>query len=142
MDYRFGNCRRVRNYLAERRKFLSGKFLTFPPCPGHIMWPGIFVKKGNVVMNKNDLIAKVSTDTGYTVNSVSEIINAFVDEVSVGVLSGERVMVSGLGIFKSVVRKSRKARNVHTGEIMVLPETKAVSFKPAKVLTDALKKEG
>ena len=54
--------------------------------------------------------------------------------VEEGLVSGETIRVSGFGSFQVKTRAERKGVNPKTGEEIVIPETKAVTFKPAVAL--------
>jgi nucleoid DNA-binding protein len=43
-----------------------------------------------------------------------------------------RAYIPGVGTFHATTRKARRVRNPATGELMMLPETKSVRFKPSK----------
>jgi hypothetical protein len=47
-------------------------------------------------------------------------------------LATGRAHIPGVGAFHATTRKARRVRNPATGELMMLPETKSVRFKPSK----------
>lgn len=51
---------------------------------------------------------------------------------------GEDVDIPGLGKFSAVDRAARTARNPRTGAAVDVPASRAVKFRPAKALRDAL----
>ena len=55
-------------------------------------------------------------------------------------VKGDKVSLHGLGIFESRERKARECRNPQTGEKMKVAAKKAVAFKAAKALKEALNK--
>ena len=46
---------------------------------------------------------------------------------------GREVRLSGFGTFMPTRRKAAKGRNPRTGEVIDLPETSSVRFKPARI---------
>ena len=55
-------------------------------------------------------------------------------------MQGDKVQVSGFGIFEVKEREARMGRNPHTGEAMEIAASKVPSFKASKTLKDALGK--
>ena len=51
---------------------------------------------------------------------------------------GEKVMVTNFGAFKVIERGSRRAVNPATGQSMLIPAYRAVSFRPAAALLEAM----
>lgn len=90
-------------------------------------------------MNKQELINTVSSSTGYTLSTVSEIVQRTLETIAYGLVSGESVKISPIGSFKPVVRKPRVARNINTGQPIQVPEKKTVAFKPSTALESAMK---
>jgi DNA-binding protein HU-beta len=85
-----------------------------------------------------ELGAQVAEKTGLTKKDGEKVVNAMFDTVVETLGKGERVQIVGFGTFEVKVRPARKARNPRTGEPIDIPESKAASFKPGKVLRDAL----
>ena len=61
-----------------------------------------------------------------------------VNAILVGLLAGEAVDVSGLGIFNAATRPAREGRNTRTGETIEIAASKAVRFHAGKGVKDAL----
>jgi DNA-binding protein HU-beta len=55
------------------------------------------------------------------------------------VKSGDKVNITGLGIFKLKDKKARMARNPKTGEAIHVPAKKAPKFLPSKHFKEAVK---
>jgi DNA-binding protein HU-beta len=66
-------------------------------------------------------------------------LEAFVDTITQLMRSGEKVNITGLGIFKVADRKAREGRNPRTGETIQIPASKKMRFTPSKVLKEAVK---
>jgi DNA-binding protein HU-beta len=90
-------------------------------------------------MNKADLIAKISKDSGITKEKANLAIDSLVDGVTKGLKKGARVTLVGFGTFYSTKRKARVGRNPQTGEAIQIKAKKVARFKPGKELEGAIK---
>lgn len=87
-------------------------------------------------MNKTELIAAVAAKTGLTKKDAEVIVSATFDTVAQELAKGEKVQVSGFGIFEVKDREARVGRNPHTKQAIQIPATKIPAFKAAKALKD------
>ena len=65
-------------------------------------------------MNKTELITAVAEKTGMTKKDAERVINATVDSITSSLVKGEKVQVSGFGIFEVKAREARVGRNPRT----------------------------
>ena len=91
-------------------------------------------------MNKTELIAVVAEKTGLTKKDAERVINATVDTITESLCKGDKVSVSGFGIFEVKAREARVGRNPRTKETIQIPATKLPAFKASKTLKDAVAK--
>ena len=91
-------------------------------------------------MNKTELIAAVAEKTGMTKKDAERVINATVDTITEALVKGEKVSMSGFGIFEVKAREARVGRNPRTKETIQIPDTRLPAFKAAKALKDAVAK--
>ena len=91
-------------------------------------------------MNKTELIAAVAEKTGMTKKDAERVINATVDTITQSLVKGEKVQVSGFGIFEVKAREARVGRNPRTKETIQIPATRLPAFKASKALKDAVAK--
>ncbi len=86
-------------------------------------------------VNKDD-ISKAVYDAhgGLSFNDARKIVDLFLDIIKGRLIRGEKVLISGFGCFRLVTRKGRKGINPQTGEPIVIPGRKAITFKPSKYL--------
>ena len=91
-------------------------------------------------MNKTELIASVATAAGVTKKDAERIVNATFDTIAAQMAAGERVQVSGFGIFETKERQARVGRNPRTKEAIEIPASKAPAFKASKALKDTVSK--
>ena len=89
-------------------------------------------------MNKTELIATVAENAGITKKDAERVLNAAFDAITASLVKGERVQLSGFGVFETNDREARIARNPQTKEPIEIPETNTVAFKAGKSLKDAL----
>lgn len=83
-------------------------------------------------MDKTKLIAEVCSKTGKKKEEVANIIDNAFGCIGDCMNKGETVQLKGFGTFSVKTRAARKARNLHTGEIIDVPESDYVHFKPSK----------
>jgi DNA-binding protein HU-beta len=98
------------------------------------------MKRGKINMNKTELIASVANAAGVTKKDAERIVNATFDTIAAQMAAGERVQVSGFGIFETKQRQARVGRNPLTKEAIEIPASTLPTFKPAKALKDTVSK--
>ena len=91
-------------------------------------------------MNKTELIAAVAEKTGMTKKDAERVINATVDTITEALVKGEKVSMSGFGIFEVKAREARVGRNPRTKETIQIPATRLPVFKASKALKDVVAK--
>ncbi len=91
-------------------------------------------------MNKSELIAATAERAGIAKKDTDRILNASLDIITAALTSGEKVQISGFGIFEVKDREARVGRNPHTGESVAIAASRVPSFKPSKALKDAVAK--
>lgn len=83
-------------------------------------------------MDKTKLIAEICSRTGKKKELVAEIVDNALGCIGDCMKQNETVQLKGFGTFSIKTRAARKARNLHTGEMIDVPETDYVHFKPSK----------
>jgi len=68
-------------------------------------------------------------------------LEAFVETLTSLLRKGEKINITGLGIFKVADRKAREGRNPRTGETIQIPASKKLRFTASKVLKEAVMKK-
>ena len=91
-------------------------------------------------MNKKELIAAAAAKAGTTQKDAEAVINAALETLTAALQSGDRVQVSGFGIFEVKTREARVGRNPMTKEAINIPASKVPTFKASKPLKDAIAK--
>lgn len=91
-------------------------------------------------MNKTELIAAAAEASGLTKKDTERVLNAAIDAVTASLVKGEKVQISGFGIFETKTREARVGRNPHTKEAIQIPATRVPGFKASKSLKDIIAK--
>ena len=91
-------------------------------------------------MNKTELIAAVAAKAGLTKKDAERVVNATIESITESLVKGDKVNVSGFGIFEVKAREARVGRNPRTKETIQIPATKLPAFKASKTLKDAVNK--
>ena len=81
-------------------------------------------------MNKAELIDAVSAQLDASKKDVSEVVEAILHEVKRSIARGEKVALSGFGVFERQSRAARTGRNPRTGEAVKIKATKLPKFRP------------
>lgn len=87
-------------------------------------------------MNKTELITAAAERAGIAKKDADRVLNAALELIAASLSDGEKVQLSGFGIFEVREREARMGRNPHTGEAVSIAATKVPVFKPSKVLKD------
>ncbi len=90
-------------------------------------------------MTKADLIAKVAELAELKKTEAEKVVTACLDAIKSILQEDSKLTITGFGTFEVVERKQRKGRNPQTGEEIIIPPSKAVKFKPGKLLKEAIK---
>jgi len=93
-------------------------------------------------VNKNDLVAAVSDQTGLSKADATKAVDAIFD-VPNGILAaalkgGDEVRLVGFGNFVVAERAASEGRNPRTGEKIDIPASKQPKFKAGKGLKDSV----
>ena len=91
-------------------------------------------------MNKTELIAIAAENAGLTKKDTERVLNAALDAITLALVRGEKVQLSGFGTFEIKDREARIGRNPHTKEAIDIPATRVPSFKASKALKDTVAK--
>ena len=89
-------------------------------------------------MNKNDLIAAISTSAGLSKTDATRTMESIIDTVSNALKRGEEVRIVGFGTFSVSHRKATTGRNPRTGETIQIPASKRPKFSVGKALKEAV----
>jgi DNA-binding protein HU-beta len=79
-------------------------------------------------MNKRDLIDAIAGRMGDK-KTATEAVNAVLDTIQTAVAKGDKVAITGFGVFEKSVRPARTARNPATGAAIKVPKSSVPKFR-------------
>ena len=91
-------------------------------------------------MNKTQLIAATAESAGISKKDAERVLNAALDAITASLVSGEKVQLSGFGVFEVKHRQARTGRNPHTRQTVQIPATRVPDFKASQALKDMISK--
>lgn len=80
-------------------------------------------------MNKNELVDAVADKVGDK-KTAGAAVEAVLDAIQEAVAGGDKVSLTGFGVFEKVDRDARTARNPATGATVDVPATSVPKFRP------------
>ena len=80
-------------------------------------------------MNKAELIEALTDRLGDR-KAATAALDAVLTEIQNAVTKGEKVSITGFGVFEKRVRAARTARNPRTGEAVKVKKTSVPAFRP------------
>ena len=90
-------------------------------------------------MTLDELNSEVATATGKTKAEAAKATAAFLNGIQEALKTGgDKVSITGFGVFETVERPEREGRNPQTGASIKIAASRAVKFKPGKNLKDAV----
>src|ERR671938_1286997 len=84
---------------------------------------------GRNTVNKAELIEALAARLGDR-KTATAALDAVISEVENAVTKGDRVAITGFGVFEKRARNARTARNPRTGEPVKVKKTSVPAFKP------------
>ena len=85
---------------------------------------------------KNLPIPAAAEAAGIQKKDAERFMNAALDIMAQSLRKGEKVQLSGFGIFEVKERSARVGRNPHTKETIEIPASRTPAFKASKALKD------
>ena len=82
-----------------------------------------------MALTKHDIVEQVQAGLGFPKNQSVDITESLLELIKSSLESGDDVLVSGFGKFCVKEKKERKGRNPATGEDLILPTRRVVTFK-------------
>ena len=89
-------------------------------------------------MLKKDLLQEVASAGGYSEKLVRDVLETTTSVVLTALSKGSSVMLLGLGKLSVVSRGAKKARNLHTGETVMVPPRRVPVLRPSDAAHDAV----
>lgn len=89
-------------------------------------------------MTKAELIENIAHETGLTKTMAGKCLDVIGSITMSTLRKGGEVTLPGIGKLAAVQKAERQGRNPRTGETKTIPAKKAVKFKAASILKDAI----
>lgn len=89
-------------------------------------------------LTKSRIVEGVRAATGLPRTESSDLVEALVDVLKDALEQGESIKISGFGSFLVRTKSARLGRNPQTGESITLPRRRVLTFKPSRLLRDAM----
>lgn len=88
-------------------------------------------------MLKQEFITRTAHASGESKTAVRRVLDAAASVTRRAVSKGEPVFLFGLGKLSVAHRGEKRARNIRTGEVVIVPERMAVTLQPSDSLVEA-----
>ncbi|MDR3623974.1 MAG: integration host factor subunit beta [Chlamydiales bacterium] len=93
-------------------------------------------------MTKKNFISTISQDINLHPNTVRQVIQSFLDQMTDALSSGDRLEFRDFGVFEVVKRKPKIGRNPKDASVpIVIPARSAVKFTPGKKMKQLIETE-
>jgi DNA-binding protein HU-beta len=99
---------------------------------------GEITVRGNIIMNKAELIDAVADSADLSKASAGRAIDSAIDAITNALKKGDNVTLVGFGTFSVRARAARTGRNPRTGEEIQIKASNVPGFKAGKALKDAI----
>lgn len=90
-------------------------------------------------VKKAQLAERLGERFGVSKKQGAEWLDAFIEEITKVLQSGDKVNITGFGIFKVADRKAREGINPKTGEKIHIAASRKPKFTAGKVFKEAIK---
>ncbi len=90
-------------------------------------------------MTKKDIVKTLADKFGLSQVDAKKVVQGTFDSIIDTLLEVGRIELRNFGVFEVKTRKPRKARNPRTGEEVMVPEKKVVTFKPGRLMEERIK---
>ncbi len=94
-----------------------------------------------MAFTKSQSVEQVTDRIGFSKNKSVEVIEQLLEIIKKSLESGDDVMISNFGKFHVADKGKRKGRNPVTGESMILPARRVITFKASKNLRDKINRD-
>ena len=87
-------------------------------------------------MTKTDLISKVAQGAGLSKKDAAAAVEQVFSAIETAVAAGDKVSITGFGVFERRERAARTGRNPRTKETVEIPASSVPAFKPGKAFKE------
>lgn len=92
-------------------------------------------------LSRSNIVERVRHDSGLTRSEAKSVVDSLVELMRRTLCTDGRLLISGFGVFQVSAKGARPARNPGTGEVVMLPPYRAVTFSISRKLRDALNED-
>jgi DNA-binding protein HU-beta len=92
-------------------------------------------------MTKAEIVADIANKTGIEKVAVQAAVETFMESVKNSLSKGDNVYLRGFGSFIIKKRAQKTGRNISKNTTILIPAHNIPAFKPAKVFSNAVKKQ-
>lgn len=89
-------------------------------------------------VKKNEFVQRLAERLNIPKKQALETLDIITEEITKIMKKGDKLNLSGFGIFKVAARAAREGRNPRTGETIQIKASKKAKFVPAKALKEAV----
>ena len=93
-------------------------------------------------MTKADLVDLIHERVGSSKKEACDAVEAVFTIMRDSLRKGEKVKLSGFGVFAVNEKKARRGRNPQTGQPIIIDSRRVLSFRPSQVLKDRVSAGG
>jgi integration host factor subunit alpha len=93
-----------------------------------------------MALTKKEMISSLIEQANLDNQTATRSVEAIIELMKSALASGDDILVSGFGKFSVNEKNSRKGRNPATGEDLMLPSRKVITFKCSGKLRDRMNK--
>lgn len=97
--------------------------------------------KNQKVMTKMEIVNKIVKSTGLPMATVLATVELLIDTIKKNLVEGEQVYLKGFGTFMVKRRQSKPARNIKTGERVIIPTHNRPVWLPNPDFKDMIAKK-
>lgn len=92
-------------------------------------------------MTRVEVAKIVAEKTGMPYIRAKEAVDEMLEAMAKLIVKQGRIELRKFGVFEVVTRKKRPARNPRTGEKVMIPKRKVITFKPSRLLTARVRRK-
>jgi integration host factor subunit alpha len=95
-----------------------------------------------MTLTKADIVARVYALGQFNKSEAANAVERSLELIKNALASEEMVLISGFGKWSVRAKNERRGRNPQTGEPLILPSRKVVTFRPSRVLKAKIQGQG
>lgn len=89
-------------------------------------------------MTKSEFNKNLASKLGVSIKRAGEITDGFLETITEGLVTDDKVAFIGFGTFEKKLRKGHLGRNPKTGQEIEIPEHNVVKFKVGSKLAESV----